>query len=147
VAEPVILTVGPAVDVVAIDLWTDAVPDFGDLRAVRVEPRRWWLIDGGDGAAEIAEALLDIGAATAIGGGLVRATLTGPGWRALLMVGGVFDAEDPGFGPGAVAATIIHHVPVWIAPLDDGTCHVFFAASYAGGLVDMWTAALARGLA
>ncbi|MBC7495742.1 MAG: sarcosine oxidase subunit gamma [Sphingomonadaceae bacterium] len=141
------LSIAPAGDIVAVDLWNDAVPDFESLHAVRVEPRRWWLIDAGDAADAIAELVHDDGTVTPIGGGLLRATLTGNGWRALLMVGGVFDAEDPGFGPGDCAATVIHHVPVWIVPLDHDVCAVFFAVSYAGGLVELWTAAIARGLA
>lgn len=165
----VALHVAPAVDIVAVDLWTDAVPDFGGVRAVRVEPRRWWLIDAAtapdrardnprnttatiagqiaDSLSKIAEQVGDGGATVAIGGGLVRATLTGPGWRALLMLAAVFDAEDPGFGPGDSAATVIHHVPVWIVPLAADCAEVYFPASYARGLVDLWTAAIARGLA
>jgi heterotetrameric sarcosine oxidase gamma subunit len=145
VAE-VALSVAPAGDIVAVDLWGDAVPNFGGARAVRVEPRRWWLIDAGNADA-VATALRDDGTLTPIGGGLLRATLTGPAWRGLLMVGGVFDAEVPSFGPGDCAATIIHHVPVWIAPVACDCAEVFFAASYTGGLVELWTAAIARGLA
>nr|WP_295660388.1 sarcosine oxidase subunit gamma [Polymorphobacter sp.] len=142
----VALTFAPAGDVVAVDLWSNLAPDFGTARAVRVEPRRWWLIDAGDIAA-IADAMRDDGCLTAIGGGLVRATLTGPGWRALLMVAGVFDAEDPRFGPGDCAATVIHHVPVWIVPVAADCAEVYFAASYAGGLIELWSAAISRGLA
>ena len=142
----VALTVAPAGDIVAVDLWTDTVPDFGAVRTVRVEPRRWWLIDGVDTDA-VGESLRDDGALIPIGGGLMRATLTGPGWRALLMVSGVFDAEECGFGPGSVAATVIHHVPVWIAPVAADCAEVYFAASYTKGLVDLWTAAISRGLA
>lgn len=142
----VAFTVAPAGDIVVVDLWSDALPDFGDLHATLVEPRRWWLIDPGDTGA-LAAALAKDGTLYPIGGGLIQATLTGPGWRALLMVSGVFDAEDPNFGPGDCAATVVHHVSVWIAPVDRETCKVFFAASFAEGLVDFWTAAISRGLA
>ena len=142
----VALQVAPAGDVVVADLWTDAVPDFGGVRAVRVEPRRWWLIDAGDIAATIAGQIADSGTTIAIGGGLVRATLTGPGWRPLLMLAAVFDAEDPRFGPGNCAATILHHVPVWIVPVAADCAEVYFAASYARGLTDLWTAAIDRGI-
>ena len=136
--ETVALSVAPAGDVMVLDRFDDAAPDLGGVRALRVEPRRWWLLDAGVRAAAEGEAVAPIG------GGLVRATLTGPGWRSLLMIAGLFDAEDPGFGPGAVAATVVHHVPVWIAPVASDTCEVYFAASYAQGLVDLWTAAIAR---
>lgn len=132
----VVLTHAPAGEVTALELWAGEPP----TGALRVEPRRWWLLgptgyDPGDD-----------GAVAQIGGGLVRATLRGPGWRSLLMVAGVFDAEDPGFGPGAVAATVIHHVPVWIVPTAAAACDVYFPASYASGLIGLWTAAIARGL-
>ncbi len=145
-ADALALTVAPAGDVVAIDLWKDATPDFRETRAVRVEPRRWWLIDAGGDADALAAALREDGAATPIGGGLMRATMTGAGWRQLLMIGGVFDAEDASFGPGDCAATIIHQVPVWIAPVADDCAEVFFAASYASGLVAFWRAAITRGM-
>ncbi len=137
----VTLSVAPAGEVAVLDLWPGADRrDLAGIDAVQVEPDRWWLfgaVDPGLGAEPI-------------GGGLVRATLTGPGWRALLMIAGVFDAEDPAFGPGDCAATVIHHVPVWIVPRGGtaGDCaHVFFAASYAEGLVRLWTAAIDRGVA
>lgn len=141
----VTFTVARAGDIVVVDVWSDVVPDFGSLRALRVEPRRWWLIDAGDTGA-LAAALVEDGTLTPICGGLVRATLTGPGWRALLMVAGVFDAENPDFGPGDCAATVIHHVPVWIAPLAADCAEVYFVASYAEGLIDLWTKAIERGL-
>lgn len=136
------LTVAPAGDLMILDLWDDATPDLAGLRAIRVEPRRWWLIDNGAAASE----RFGDGALIASGGGFVRATLTGPGWRALLMIAGVFDAEDPAFGPGDCAATLIHHVPVWIAPLAADRAEVYFAASYAAGLIDLWSAAIDRGV-
>ncbi len=137
-ANEVALSVAPAGEVAVLDRWPGAAPpDLSGLDAVPVEPDRWWLFGSVDPA---------IGAEP-IGGGLVRATLTGPGWRALLMIAGVFDAEDPGFVPGRCAATVIHHVPVWIVPRAADCAHVFFAASYADGLVRLWTAAVDRGVA
>ncbi len=134
---PVILSVAPAGDVIALDLWEGDPPAAPGL--LQVEPRRWWLIDAADRVAEIAAQVGDKGALAPIGGGLVRATLRGPGWRALLMVSGCFDAEDSGFASGSVAATVIHHVPVWIAPASDDECHVYMATSYAPTLIALWT--------
>lgn len=154
-ATDVALSVAAAGDVTVVDCWSDAPPDLAGGRAVRVEPRRWWLfapspaVGGTVGQASPGSAARDAAgeyAAVAIGGGLLRATLTGPGWRALLMVAGVFDAEDPGFGVGDCAATVIHHVPVWIVPVASDRAEVYFAASYAAGLVAMWTAAIERGV-
>ena len=76
---------------------------------------------------------------TPIGGGLTRATLTGAGWRELLTISGCFDVEDPRFDVGKIAATTLHHVPVWIAPTGDATCEVYLANSYAPTLHELWS--------
>ena len=129
----VVVSMVPAGDVLALDLW-GGEPQLGDIRALQVEPRRWWLIDAGERTPDPG----GDGALAPIGGGLVRATLTGSGWRESLMLAGWFDAENPGFGAGHVAATIIHHVPVWIAPLADDACEVYLPASYAPALARLW---------
>jgi sarcosine oxidase gamma subunit len=138
VTDAVAITIEPAGDVLAFDLWDgDALPAaLAGVRALKVEPRRWWLFDAGQ--------LPDLGgdgAAAPIGGGLMRATLAGPGWRALLTVAGWFDVENPAFGAGQVAATMIHHVPVWIAPLAEDKAEVYFPPSYTETLAALWTRA------
>ena len=142
--DRVALTVAPAGDVIALDLWDASEPDdaLDDIRHIRVEPRRWWLFDAADRADAVGARIGDAGALTAIGGGLMRATLAGPGWRALLTISGWFDSGDPGFAGGSVAATVIHHVPVWIAVTDEAECHVYMAASYAPTLTELWTRAI-----
>ena len=137
----VALSVAPAGDVIALDMW-EGEPNLDGLRALKVEPRRWWLIGAAAQADALAASLGDTGALAPIGGGLVCATLTGPGWRELLTISGIFDVEDPGFGPGDVAGTVIHHVAVRIAPTSDTSCEVYFASSYATGLVDLWQRAI-----
>ena len=145
--ERVTLIVAPAGDVIALDLWgaSDPRDALADIRHIRVEPRRWWLLDAADRAETVAARIDDAGCLTAIGGGLMRATLAGAGWRSLLTISGLFDSENIGFGRGAVAATIIHHVPVLIAVTKDLECDVYFAASYAETLVGLWTRAIGMG--
>ena len=122
------IDVGSASGICALELWDAAAAErvaarlgfalpgpgraAGDdvLRALRVEPLVWLLDGPGVDAAAIGQALGDDGALTAIGGGLVRVEIVGPQWRALLMADGLFDAEDPAFAPGCVAATLIAHV-------------------------------------
>ncbi len=142
----VAFTTAPAGAITVLDLWHgDSLPaTLAGLRTLKVEPRRWWLFDA---PADTATIIGDAGALAPIGGGLIRATITGPGWRALLMISGVFDAEDAGFAPGSIAATIIHHVPVWIAVTGAEACEVFYPASYANALHDLWTNAIAAGIA
>ena len=139
---PVTLAIAPAGDIIALDLWAGTLPDPG-IRRLRVEPRRWWLFDAAGRSTDITAQIGDNGALAPIGGGLLRATFTGSSWRALLMVSGTFDAENPRFGTGQVAATVIHHVPVWIAPIAADACEVYFAASYATDLVALWTRSIA----
>jgi sarcosine oxidase gamma subunit len=136
---PVSVAIEPAGDVVVLDLWDGALPSLDPaIATLSIEPRRWWLI----GAAGISVEIAERGTLTAIGGGLMRATLTGPGWRGLLTISGCFDSESPGFATGKIAATVIHHVPVWIAVTSDTTCDVYFAASYAATLAELWTKAI-----
>lgn len=132
-----IVAFGPARDVTVLDLWEGELP-AAVTGAMQVEPRRWWLIDRGEATEEIESAIAGRGVLAPIGGGLTRATITGPGWRDLLSVSGFFDAHDPGFGAGSVASTIIHHVPVRIRVTSDSTCDVFFATSYASTLAELW---------
>ena len=126
-------------NLVVVDLWSGDESLLGDLPRIRVEPRRWWLFD--PDPATLAGRLADHGTSAPIGGGLVRATIAGPGWRALLMLAGLFDAEHPDFITGSVASTIIHHVPVRIAVTSEASCDVYFAASFAPTLIALWTAA------
>ncbi len=130
----------PAGDVIALDLWDAAAPEVAaGTRLLHVEPRRWWLIGAGAHADALAEQVGDTGALTPIGGGLTRVTLNGAGWRELLTISGCFDVEDPRFGTGRIAATTIHHLPVWIAPTGEETCEVYLANSYAPTLYDLWS--------
>ncbi|WP_010216325.1 sarcosine oxidase subunit gamma [Sphingomonas sp. PAMC 26621] len=128
----------PARDIVAVDLWDGILPIFPGARAVQVEPNRWWLIDAGPHAAEIAEVIADRGACTAIGGGFVRATLSGPGWRDLLSVSGFLDTGAHALPPGAVARTVLHHVAVTVLVTSEAGCEVYCAASYAQTLEALW---------
>lgn len=131
----------PARDTIAVDLWEGNLPNLPG-RAIKVEPRRWWLLDGAE-LAEVREVIADRGAAAPIGGGLVRATITGPGWRDLLSVSGFLDTEM--LRAGDVASTVIHHVAVRVLVTDDAACEVFFAASYAGTLDELWQRAAKGG--
>ena len=140
VTDPhVSISIAPAGDVVVLDMWGEGAPLLDDVHALHVEPRRWWLIDAAHKVEAIAEAIGENGAITPIGGGLMRAALTGPGWRSQLMISGMFDAENPAFKPGDCAATIIGHVSVWIDVVSDETAHVYFAASLRGDMEQLWS--------
>lgn len=108
------------------------------LRAIRVEPMVWLVEGDGFDPAALAAAVEAYGALTAIGGGFVRASLRGEGWRQVLMRDGVFDAESAAFGPGCVAATVIAHVAVRLHVVAEDRCDALVPASYAGPLVESW---------
>lgn len=105
------------------------------LRLIRVEPTVW-LADGD--FASLEPLLLDDAALTAIGGGFVKVLLYGPGWRRLLMEGGVFDAENPAFAPGCSATTIIDHVNVRLHVKSETCCEAWVPASYAHDMLHFW---------
>ena len=108
----------------------------GAMLLIRFEPTVW-LVEGD--IAGLADMIGDDGALTAIGGGIVRVRLAGPGWRSLLMEGGVFDAETPDFAPGCSAATIIDHVNVRLHVESEQACIAYVPASYSAGMVHFWT--------
>lgn len=105
------------------------------LRLIRYEPTVW-LVEGD--ASALPAILAEDGALTAIGGGTVRVRLSGKDWRALLMEGGVFDAENPAFAPGCSAATIIDHVAVRLHVLSDDACDAYVPLSFSRGLIHFW---------
>lgn len=107
----------------------------GALTLIRYEPTVW-LVEGD--AAALEPLLGGDGALTAIGGGIVRVRLSGPGWRDLLSYGGQFDAFAPAFGVGRSAATVIDHVGVrlWVESAD--ACIAYVPASFASALVHFW---------
>lgn len=105
---------------------------------IRYEPTVW-LVEGDTGG--LAEVLGSDGSLTAIGGGLVRVRLSGAGWRALLMEGGVFDAESDDFAPGCSAATLIDHVNVRLLVESNDACLAYVPLSYAHDMIHFWTAA------
>jgi heterotetrameric sarcosine oxidase gamma subunit len=132
-------------DLVALDLWEGDLPDLAGVRAMQVEPRRWWLVDPGTALAGIDAGIGARGALTAFGGGFVRARITGAGWRTLLSVSGLFDTDESALPVGNVTSTVIHHVPVRVLVLAADTCEVFFAASYAATLEQLWRGAISGG--
>lgn len=158
-ALAVITPLAPAA-LIAVDLWGEVasvagrlanavggdLPDLGrsaslagGWRSIRVEPTAWWLTGPLDqlGAtlAAVEAALGDDGVAVDLSGGFAVIAVAGPAWRTLLMFGGVFDAEDPGFGPGATAGTLLHHAAVRYDVIDDARVHIHVAPSFADDLL------------
>ena len=149
----------PAAPLHAVEIWSSpqavnaraekalgfALPPMGQgagnsaLTLLRFEPTVW-LAQGNVSA--LTEVLGEDGAITAIGGGLARIRLAGPGWRELLMEGGVFDSEASSFGPGATAATVIDHVNVRLHVESTEACVAYIPSSYAASLQHFWEAAL-----
>ncbi len=149
------ITTLPAAPLHTVEIWSNpattanrfeartgfALPPMGHsaggnaLRLIRYEPAVW--LAEGDVSA-LPDILADNGAITAIGGGIIRAQLSGAGWRALLMESGVFDAEDPTFGPGCSAATTIDHVPVRLFVDSENSCIAYVPRSFSESLLHFW---------
>ncbi len=159
----VTLTVLPAAPLHALEIWRNAaevarrfagagldLPRLGrsnwgqlggsaGLCLIRYEPTVW-LVEGD--IAPLPALLETDGALTAIGGGVVRVRLSGTGWRALLMEGGVFDAESADFAVGCSAATLIDHVAVRLHVVHADACIAYVPASFSAGLLHFWQDAL-----
>ncbi len=114
------------------------------LNAARVmwwEPKVW-LVRGT--SADLANILDADGAAIDVTGAFSRLRIVGPAWRELMMIGGVFDAESPAFGPDCIAGTVIHHLPVRLDVIDAQTVDAYTPPSYAAELAHHWRAAALR---
>lgn len=144
----------PPAALIAFDIWGDpsrppwpGEPEDG-WRVIRVEPTVWWLTGPLDGAeamlARLESALGDDGGVTDLTGGFVRIGVAGPAWREVLMIGGVFDAESPQFGPGSTAGTLLHHIAVRYDVVSNDEVHIFLAPSYADDLAHHLSAAVSR---
>lgn len=116
--------------IMVVDYWNEVQPIFDGFTVIQVEPKKWWVIADDMKAPELEKTVADNGAITPIGGGLLRASLKGERWREALMVGGWFDAENAEFSCGATAATLLHHIPVWLHVSAPHQCDVYYAASY-----------------
>lgn len=159
VTEAVIEILGPAA-AVAIELWSghDAAATrlgaamggtlpgvnrssdlAGRWRAIRVEPSVWWLLgpleDLDRQWASVESSLAGDGGASDMTGGLICISIRGPDWRERLMIGGVFDAEDPAFGPGCTAGTLLGHIGVRYDVIADDEVHILAAPSYGHDLL------------
>jgi len=132
------LTIAPAPPIFVVDLWDDVALDFGALNAVRVEPRRWWLIGVDAPPPALTSQLSGHGSLTPNGGGLMRAVLAGMGWRTAAMVSGWFNAEDAAFTIGNAGATLIHHSPVWLHVVEADVCHAYYPASMSAPMARHW---------
>lgn len=149
------ITVQPSAPLHALEIWSNpaavaerfktatgfTLPAMGRsggsdaLRLIRYEPTVW-LVEGD--ASALPGILAEDGALTPIGGGIVRVRLSGKNWRALLMEGGVFDAESHDFTTGCSAATVIDHVAVRLHVVRDDACDAYVPLSFSVGLVHFW---------
>ena len=121
----------------------------GRARVIWREPSAWMirapLADREALEAELRTIAGGDGAVTDISGAAVRCTIRGSDWRILLTHGGVFDAEDPTFGPGCVAGTVIEHISVRFDVIAEDQVDAYVAPSFAHDLFDYWTS-VARNL-
>jgi heterotetrameric sarcosine oxidase gamma subunit len=154
----------PASALIAIDLWGAAadmaarlgrhlpppchVLAWGERRILWWEPNVWLVraarSDLEPTLARLTAAVGGDGAATDLSGAFTRIRITGHGWRDLLMIGGVFDAEAASFGAGCVAGTVIHHLPVRLDVVSETVVDAYTPPSYAQALLGHWRRSLVR---
>jgi len=120
-----------------------AVPAVGKVTDAPAGPVIWAepkvVLASGDADA-LSAGLGEVAAVSDVSGAWRRIDLVGAGWRGRLMIDGLFDAENPAFATGCVAATMLHHAPVMLCPTGDDAVSVYVAPSFAEDL----RAALAR---
>ena len=121
----------------------------GVARVIWREPGAWMiraaLADREALEAELRTIAGGDGAVTDISGAAMRCAIRGSDWRVLLTHGGVFDAEDPTFGPGCVAGTVIEHIHVRLDVISLDHIDAYVAPSFAHDLFAYWTS-VARNL-
>ncbi len=155
--EPLEIAILPPEPLTQIEIWGDlaavehllgaALPTAGrsmtqnGSRVMWWEPKVW-LVRGT--STDFAEVLAEESAAIDVTGAFSRLRITGPDWRELLMIGGVFDAESPTFGPDCIAGTVIHHLPVRLDVIDAQTVDAYTPPSYAAELAHHWEVAARR---
>lgn len=163
-----ILTPAPAATLLTFEVWSNAdafaarfeaafgapppsplrSADYGKTRILWTEPNVWIAVVSPAEAPALAErltaALAEDGALTEVTGAYARLTITGPGWRELLTVGAMFDAEDPAFAPGCAVATVYDHAPVRLDVVGPDTVIAWTAPSYSQGLFSFWREAAWR---
>ncbi len=155
--DPLEITVLPSEPLTQIEVWGDVAAVEGSLGAVLPKVGRsttlnasrimWWepkvwLVRGT--STDFAEVLAGDGAAIDVTGAFSRLRITGPDWRELLMIGGVFDAESPAFAPDCIAGTVIHHLPVRLDVIAPQTVDAYTPPSYAAELAHHWEVAARR---
>lgn len=122
--------------------------DLDASRVIWVEQNTWLVrtqpADGDQTLATLTAALGKDGSATDMSGALRRLRISGPGWRTLLTIGGVFDAESPTFAPGSMAGTIVAHSPVRYDVISDDCVDAYTPPSYAPDLFGFWCEAAER---
>ncbi len=116
--------------------------DSAGCRIRWVEPGHW--LATGQPAA-LAAIAVDVDLARFdVSGSLTGMAVIGEGWRELLMIGGVFDAEARTFGPGCIARTIMHHTPLLIDCIGDDRVEAWVPPSHAAEFFDFWHNTVAR---
>ncbi|MCX8499218.1 MAG: hypothetical protein ORN25_07610 [Caulobacteraceae bacterium] len=122
--------------------------DLGASRVIWVEQNTWLVrtspADGDQTLATLTAALGKDGSATDMSGALRRLRISGPGWRTLLTIGSVFDAESPAFAPGSMAGTIVAHSPVRYDVISEDCVDAYTPPSYAPDLFGFWCEAAER---
>ena len=122
--------------------------DLGAARLIWVEQHTWLIrtspADADLMLSTVTAALGQDGSASDMSGALRRLRITGPGWRTLLTIGGVFDAENPDFAPGCMAGTIIAHSPVRFDVISADCVDAYTPPSYAPDLFGFWCEAAER---
>lgn len=122
--------------------------DAGALRVIWLEGDHWLIACPQDQANATLALLAAVagtdGTVVEVTAALQGCCISGPGWRDLLMIAGVFDAESPDLVAGSVARTVMHHSSLLIDVLAADRVHAYVPSSYAAEFFAFWAAAIVR---
>ncbi|CDX26172.1 Sarcosine oxidase gamma subunit [Mesorhizobium sp. ORS 3324] len=115
----------------------EAVP-VGAWLAVRIAPRRFWLIGEDESQPRLS---IDpaLGCSVSLGEGRMRLRLSGPRTFDILKACVAIDWESPQARPGSALQTGFHHVPVLLLRTGADACDILAPRSFTQSLVDWLT--------
>ena len=105
------------------------------LRAIKVAPRRFWLLYDIPGGTPI-EVDPDLGSVTDLGEGRIRVQLCGDRLPDVLAGCIAVDWHSPAVAPGKVVHTSFHHIPVLFVRTGEAECELIVPRSFARSILN-----------
>jgi heterotetrameric sarcosine oxidase gamma subunit len=106
-----------------------------NLRAIKVAPRRFWLLYDAPGGEPVAVDP-DLGSVVDLGEGRTRLRLSGPSLPDVLAKCIAVDWQSPAAAPGRAIQTSLHGVPVLFLRTGEAECELLVPRSFSRSIAD-----------